>query len=265
VVAGPKIDFLAGETEALKTFLGKSGKVLLEIDPTIKADDKPLTNLLALAHDWGFDLGNDVVVDASGMGRLIGTGADVPLAATYPQHPITDRFEVLTAYPLARSVAPVTGGVNGHNPQVIVESSPRSWAETNLKELADGKPVAQDPKADKPGPVGLAAAVSAVPTADPAKPEDANAPKPETRMVVFGDSDFARNSYLGIQGNKDLFMNTIGWLSQQENLISIRPKEADDRRLTMTAAQQTNIDFLVMLGLPLLIIGMGIYTWARRR
>ena len=55
---------------------------------------------------------------------------------------------------------------------------------------------------------------------------------------MFGDSDFAANALLGIQGNRDLFMNTVGWLSQQENLISIRPKEADDRRLTLTATQQ---------------------------
>ena len=55
---------------------------------------------------------------------------------------------------------------------------------------------------------------------------------------MFGDSDFAANACLGIQGNRDLFMNTVGWLSQQENLISIRPKEADDRRMTMTATQQ---------------------------
>ena len=47
---------------------------------------------------------------------------------------------------------------------------------------------------------------------------------------MIGDSDFAANGTLGVPGNRDLFMNTIGWLSQQDNLISIRPKEADDRR-----------------------------------
>ena len=50
------------------------------------------------------DVGNDIVVDASGMGRLIGTDASVPVVATYPPHPITERFSLLTAFPLARSV-----------------------------------------------------------------------------------------------------------------------------------------------------------------
>jgi ABC-type uncharacterized transport system involved in gliding motility auxiliary subunit len=98
------------------------------------------------------------------------------------------------------------------------------------------------------------------------KPGDnGDTPKPEARVVVFGDSDFAANATLQIQGNRDLFLNTIGWLSQQENLISIRPKEADDRRLTMTSAVQTNIMWLALLVIPAAIFTTGIYTWWRRR
>ena len=133
VVAGPQIDFFPPEIEALKTYLNKNGKLLLMLDPPDKADSQPLTSLIALAHDWGIDVGNNIVVDASGMGRLIGTDASVPVAATYPPHPITERFNLLTAFPLARSVTPVTGGVNGHTAQTFVETSPRSWAEADIK------------------------------------------------------------------------------------------------------------------------------------
>ncbi len=100
---------------------------------------------------------------------------------------------------------------------------------------------------------------------DAKQAEAADAPKPETRVVVIGDSDFAANSGLGIQGNRDLFMNIVGWLSQQENLISIRPKEADDRRITLTATQQSNIVWLSLLIIPACIFGTGVYTWWRRR
>jgi len=82
---------------------------------------------------------------------------------------------------------------------------------------------------------------------------------------VIGDSDFASNSVLGVQGNRDFFMNTVGWLSQQENLISIRPKESDDRRITLTATQQNNITWLSLLLIPGFIFGTGVYTWWRRR
>ncbi|HYM25691.1 MAG TPA: hypothetical protein VEU08_20870, partial [Vicinamibacterales bacterium] len=120
-------------------------------------------------------------------------------------------------------------------------------------------------KDDKKGPVSIACAVSAssAPPAPPAKPDEG--PKPETRVVVVGDSDFASNGALGIQGNHDLFMNILGWLSQQENLISIRPKEPDDRRITLTAVQQTWISWLAVAIIPLCIFGTGVYTWWRRR
>jgi ABC-type uncharacterized transport system involved in gliding motility auxiliary subunit len=269
VVAGPHTDFFPGEIDALKTYLGKGGKLMLELDPPDKPDSPPLTNLIALAHEWGVDVGNDVVVDASGMGRLLGTDASVPVAATYPSHPITQRFNLLTAYPLARSVTPVSGGVNGHIAQSFVQTSPRSWAETDIKAvLTTGQAKLEEARGDKPGPISIAAAVASPVTApDPApKPgEAANAPKPEARVVVFGDSDFVTNSAIGIQGNRDLFMNALGWLSQQENLIAIRPNDPADRRITMTAAQQSNIAWLSLIIIPTCIFATGVYTWWRRR
>jgi ABC-type uncharacterized transport system involved in gliding motility auxiliary subunit len=266
IVAGPRTDFFPQEIDALKAYLGKGGKLLLALDPPDKADSPPLTKLIALAHDWGMDVGNDVVVDVSGMGRLIGTDASVPVAANYPSHAITQRFNFLTAYPLSRSVTPVSGGVGGHTAQSFVETGQRSWAERDIKALITSGQVALDEsKGDKKGPVSIAAAVSAPVTAPDAKQATADAPKPETRVIVIGDSDFAANSGLGIQGNRDLFMNMVGWLSQQENLISIRPKEADDRRITLTATQQSNIVWLSLLIIPACIFGTGVYTWWRRR
>ena len=264
IVAGPKTDFFAGEIDALKKYLAKSGKLLMELDPPDKTDSPPLTGLIALSHDWGIDVGNDIVVDVSGMGQLIGTDQSVPVAASYPSHAITARFKYLTAFPFARSVTAISGGVNGHIAQNFVETSARSWAESDLKGLlTTGKVSFSAASGDKQGPISVAAAVSAAGAAAPGAAADA--PKPETRVAVYGDSDFAANAGLGIQGNRDLFMNTIGWLSQQENLIAIRPKEPDDRRVTMTAAQQNNVSWISLLFVPLIIFGTGVYNWWRRR
>jgi ABC-type uncharacterized transport system involved in gliding motility auxiliary subunit len=267
IVAGPRTDFFPPEIDALKKYLDKSGKLLLELDPPDRPDSAPLTSLIALAHDWGVEVGNNIVVDASGMGRLIGTDASVPVAASYPSHPITQRFSLLTAFPLAREASPISGGVNGHTAQAFVETSPRSWAESDIKGLlTTGQVSLDESKGDKKGPIAIASAVTAsAAPATPPKPGDADAPKPETRVAVVGDSDFVANGSLGVSGNKDLFMNTIGWLSQQENLISIRPKEPDDRRITLTATQQSNITWLSLLIIPGFIFGSGIYTWWRRR
>jgi len=268
VVAGPKTDFFAPEMEALKKYLDKQGKLLLELDPPDKLDSPPLTNLIALAHDWGIQAGNNVVVDVSGMGRLIGTDASVPVVAPpYPSHAIAQRLSLLTAFPLAREASPVSGGVNGHVAQTFIETGPRSWAETDLKSLMTTGAVSLDEaKGDKKGPVPLGSAVSAsAAPATPPKPGEADAPKPETRVAVIGDSDFAANGTLGVPGNRDLFMNTIGWLSQQDNLISIRPKDADDRRITLTATQESNIFWLSLLIIPGFVFGAGVMTWFKRR
>ena len=83
--------------------------------------------------------------------------------------------------------------------------------------------------------------------------------------MVAGDSDFAATAGLGIQGNRDLFMNIVGWLSQQENLIAIRPKDPEDRRITLTADQTRRIFYLTVLIVPGLVLLAGVQTWWRRR
>ena len=266
VIAGPKTDFFGPELDAVKAYLERNGKLLLMLDPPVNASAPELPNLIAFAHEWGVDVSSTIVVDASGMGRLIGADASVPIAANYPSHPITERFTVLTAYPLSRGLTIVQGGVNGHSAVAVVESSPQSWAEADVKALmSSGEVTLDEAKGDKPGPVTIAAAISYAKPDAPATPPTPDAPKPETRVVISGDSDFASNGVMGIQGNKDMFMNTIGWLSQQENLISIRAKEASDRRLTLTATQQSNIIWLSLLIVPGLVFAAGIYSWTRRR
>ena len=266
VVAGPKTDFLPGEIDALKAYLGKGGHLMLLLDPPEKLDSPPLTNLIALAHDWDMEVGNNVVVDISGVGRLLGTDETVPVAVNYPSHPIVEGLDTLTAFPLARSVTPISGGVDGHFAQTFVETSPKSWAETDMKAMLTGGKVSFDEaKGDKRGPVSIAAAASAPVTAAPTDKSDTGAAKPETRVVVFGDSDFASNLALGVSGNKDLFMNAVNWLAQQENLIAIRPREADDRRVTMTASQQLQVIILALFLVPLAVLGSGVYAWWRRR
>ena len=170
IIAGPKTDFLAPEIDAVKSYLGKGGKVLVMLDPVIKADQSQPAALQALLKEWAIDAGNDIVLDVSGMGRLsLGTDESVPVAASYPAHPITENFNLLSAYPLARSMSPVEGGTNGRTAQRIVETSKNSWAESNLKSLSGGQPAKMD-EGDKQGPIALASAVAGGAAATPPAP-----------------------------------------------------------------------------------------------
>jgi len=277
IIAGPSTDLLQPEADALSRYLDRGGKLLVLIDPPEKAGQPPLTTLTGLLAQWGLDVGNNIVVDTSGVGQLLGMNEVMPVAVRYPSHPIVERFRVITAYPFSRSVTAAANAPSGRSAQTFIESSPQSWAETNLTDLFAGR-VRFDEGKDVQGPVALGAAVStnAPKPPAPAKPADgekpaagepapADAPKPQTRVAAIGDSDFAANGYLSIQGNRDIFMNTVGWLAQQENLISIRPRDPEDRRLTLTGAQRSLVVWGPLLALPLAIAAIGVSVVRRRR
>jgi ABC-type uncharacterized transport system involved in gliding motility auxiliary subunit len=89
--------------------------------------------------------------------------------------------------------------------------------------------------------------------------------KTEGRFVVLGTSGIAANAFFGFQGNRDLLMNTVNWLSADEDLISIRPKPRESQQLNLNAKQMRNLLVFGVLGLPLLIVGLGVGVWWRRR
>lgn len=274
VVAGPATDFLQPEIEAVERYLAKGGKLLALIDPP--AGTSSTTPLLdGLLQSWGFALGMNIVVDASGIGQLLGTDASVPVVANYPPHPITENFQLMTAFPLARSVVAGDAATSGgRTPEVFAQTGAQSWAETDLAAITSGggRVELNEDKGDRPGPISLAAAVSAPATEAPAPPPPAegaapaeNTPTPQSRVVVIGDSDFASNGILGVQGNRDFFQNTVNWLAQQEGLIAIRPREPEDRRITMTAEAQNMVFWLSIFGIPGFIFALGLLNWRGRR
>jgi ABC-type uncharacterized transport system involved in gliding motility auxiliary subunit len=68
-----------------------------------------------------------------------------------------------------------------------------------------------------------------------------------------------------VQGNRDFFQNAVNWLAQQEGLIAIRPREPEDRRLTLTAEDQNKLFLLSIFLLPGAVFAAGIYSWYGRR
>ena len=184
--------------------------------------------------------------------------ADTAFILTSLLRGVVERGTAARAHKLGRPIAGKTGTTNDFTDAWFIGFEPS---------LAAGVWVGFDEKkGDKLGPISIAAAASApVASAAPADKPAAGEAKPESRVVVFGDSDFASNLALGVSGNKDLFMNAVSWMAQQENLIAIRPREADDRRITMTAGQQLQVIILALVLVPLFVLGSGVYAWWRRR
>ena len=94
----------------------------------------------------------------------------------------------------------------------------------------------------------------------------ADASKPEAKMVVIGNSNFATNGWFQQQLNGDVFLNSVGWLANEdEKILSIRPKEAKNRRLNLTTQQAGIISWLALLIVPALGFLAAIITWWKRR
>lgn len=199
---------------------------------------------------WSIDVGNNVVLDPTGLGRLFQMGPAAPLAGHYGTHRITERIRTVTFFPYARSVSPAATPVEGVTAEKLVETNERSWGETDTK----GEQAKFDEGVDLKGPVSMATVVS----------KDLGNDK-KVRLVVFGDSDFASNMYYDQGGNSNLFLNTISWLAQDESFISIRPKSPEDRRLTMTESQGRMASYVMLLLLPIGVLMAGVSVWMKRR
>jgi ABC-type uncharacterized transport system involved in gliding motility auxiliary subunit len=271
VVAGPEKDLLPDTTAAIRDWVKAGGKALVMIEPELK---ESFPNLAALLKEWNIEAGGDVVVDVSGMGQIFGFSELAPLAIEYPFHAITDKFRLPTLYGGARSVAAGKATIEGVFAQDLVKTSEQSWAESDL---ALKGPIKFEDGKDRMGPISLAAVAtvrgkapapaatpSPAPGASPAPaPEEPKAP--EGRVVAIGDADFASNSLLGFQGNEDFFLNTIAWLAEDTDLISIRPKEPENQAMFLSRQVQQNVAWFALVILPGLFVLGGVASWWRRR
>jgi ABC-type uncharacterized transport system involved in gliding motility auxiliary subunit len=253
VIAGPTGDYQQPEVEAIKKFVEDGGRALFMLDPPLKigrseiADNDALTALLT---SWGVTPEKDLILDMNPIGQLAGLGPQVALVTTYASQPIVSEMKgTATGFPLSRSLDVKNEGKS--SVQKLFSSSDSSLATSKLNS-PDIDP--SDPK-NKKGPLTLAAAGT----------YNIGKENSQGRFVVFGSSAWAANSFLNFNGNRDLALNTMNWLSSDEDLISIRPKEQEDRRITMTQAQMSWVRMTSQFILPLIVIFAGVSVWWKRR
>jgi ABC-type uncharacterized transport system involved in gliding motility auxiliary subunit len=253
VVAGPTGDYQQPQVDAIKKFIEDGGRALFMLDPPLKigrseiADNDALAGLLA---SWGVTPQKDLILDMNPIGQLAGLGPQVALVTSYDSQPIVSEMKgTATGFPLSRSLDVKNEGKS--TVQKLFSSSDSSLATSKLNS-PDIDP--SDPK-NKKGPLTLAAAGT----------YNTGKENSQGRFVVFGSSAWAANSFLNFNGNRDLALNTMNWLSSDEDLISIRPKEQEDRRITMTQAQMSVVRMTSQFILPLIVIFAGVSVWWKRR
>jgi ABC-type uncharacterized transport system involved in gliding motility auxiliary subunit len=251
VEAGPKREPFSQELQFLNDFLNKGNSGLL-----VMVDASPAPSLQSFLKGWGVQVDNDLVLDVSGVGRLMGVGPEVPLVRRYENHKITDRFRTMTFFPLTRSIQPDKASQPGITVDTLFKSDANSWGETNLK----NREASYDPGSDLKGPLPLAVAVT-----KEIQPASDKGPGIKAHMVVVGTSRFASDDVFANQGNGNLFMNMISWLAQDEDLISIRPKSPEDRRIMLSQSQLVILLLITIIVLPGIALIVGIVVVVNRR
>jgi ABC-type uncharacterized transport system involved in gliding motility auxiliary subunit len=253
VVAGPTKDYQQPQVDAVKKYVEDGGRVLLTLDPPLKlrrseiADNDALANLL---QGWGVTLDKDLILDLNPIGQLAGLGQEVALVTRYESQPIVNDMKgTATGFPLARSLE--FKNTDKTSVQKLFDSSASSFATTNLSSSAVS---VNDPK-NKKGPLTIAAAGT----------YHTGKENSQGRFVVVGSSSWVANGFITFNGNEDLAMNAINWLASDEDLISIRPKQPEDRRITMTKAQLSWVRATSQFLLPLLVVVAGVSVWWKRR
>ncbi len=242
IIAGPTRRFTETELLTLESYLERGGRLLALIDPLDN------TGLDGVLERWGIELGLDIIVDPARQLPFV-SGGNL-FVTDYTRHPIVQKMQTfMTLYPLARSVRPVRPTPVGLTITPLAMTSSSGWGEhetsTETFEYNEGK--------DLKGPVSIAVAIERT---QPSR----------TRLVVFGDSDFAANAQLGNVGNRDIALGAVYWLTEQERLIGIGPKTLQSIKLNLTRRQLTRVLWFSLFALPLLcgVLGTGLW-WVRRK
>lgn len=239
IMAGPRYELAPREIDLLVRYQGRGMGFLFLIDPMDPGAGKSFTALLG---GLGFELGQNVVIDK--VSRIFGGDYLAPLVSQYAKHPMTRRFQAAAFFPIARTVSKARRVPEGVQAEELAWTHPGSWAETNLKKLEDGE-ADFDEKADLKGPVSLLATA-----------EWGKAPK-ALRWVAAGDSDFLTDAYLKLAGNRDLALNMIQWLAQDDRWIAIRVKAPQFEPLFLRLPQSVGVAVFSLGVLPFTALAAG--------
>jgi len=245
VVSGPEVGIPPEEVHAIADYIAGGGRVFFLLDPFT---GRELKETLRKYH---IDLGDDIIVDP--VNRIQGSDFLTPVANTYEEHIITNDLSALsTVFSWARSIHYKPSFEQGLDVQALVKTSPESWGTEDLEGINRGE-VTFHPDRDEKGPLAIGVIATAVENLA------------SSRLAVFGDSDFASDIYLNLYANRDLFLNVISWLGEEEELISIQVKSPKLKYNPLSKHQAQILFWLPVVVQPSLIIIIGALVIVLRR
>ena len=264
VIAAPKTPLEPNEIRTVEKYLAQNGKLLLLLDPSPSAVDVN-NGLVQLMKRWGVTIGNDLVFDRapSRFAILMGPSAPVP---DFEFHEIT-RFmpQSRLPFPYTRSITPMTNIKANLSVKSLARTGPEkgvSWGETERE--ADNTFSRNDYTlgVDTPAPVSLAVAVEKKTdrntTSGQGHKDAVTTEEKQTRIVIFGGSQFATNVFSRVGLNYNLLLSTINWLTAEEDLIAIPQADSQQQALRQMTGQDARLVQLTSIFLiPFIVFTAG--------
>ena len=255
VIAGPTRPYSDAEVSTIAKYLNGGGKAVFMLEPSVIAGiEAGQTDPLVayLNQNWGLTLRDDLIIDQRQ--SIADLGPTAPATISYGASPITqDLASVISFFPSSRSIVTAEAGATPEGVTItsVITTGPDAWGETDFAALNEN--VAQPDPQDATGELILAASAENTAT--------------NTRVVVFGDSDFGANVFWQSgAANGTLLLNAIKWTTTEEDLISMTPKDTVTRYLNVYTARDLAIVFLLACVLPpFVVIALAVSVWWSRR
>lgn len=251
VIAGPTNPFLPEEKDALRAYLQGGGKLIAIVGPTSKTDLNDLLQPYQVAFT------GNVVFDPA---KSVPQDPRVIVVDGYGTHAITTDLRDLTFFPFTTNITyPPATQAGGVAAVALAQSSDSSWADPNPQQP-------QKQPTDAGGPLAVAVAVDAgAGPPDPNTGASTSAPN-SPRLVLIGSPELISNNSLGqVPGNQTLFLNSVNWVAQQDNLIDVRAPDTTPRTVVLTGPQMNLVAYSSFLFLPLAVLAAGAAVWWTRR
>ncbi len=239
IIAGQKTPLTEPEVKAVVDYLTKGGSLMILIEPMRRSGLEDYLN------KSGFRFALDTIIDKQS--QMMGGDVLLPIVTEYGTHVISRGLDLVSFYPVCRSVELADPLPSNVEASFIGRTGAGTWAERDLESLTSGD-MQFNPGVDLQGPVNVGAAVT-IDNADPL---------PDTRIVVYGDADFAGDDYLEVAGNKDVALNSVAWLTSEQSLIGIRSRDPNHTPVILTNEESTLVFWLSIVSLPLLAAAAGL-------
>lgn len=277
VVNGFQGDFHPQELDALDAYIGRGGRLFILADPQIVLPSTlPQIEQLRpwLKTRFGIEMGTDVVVslatdsyklmfipdfnDLDTLGDFAGSrAAGRGFRGSFNgQHSITRGLDKKMVLSVVRTVGLAKEMPKGVSGWVLLQSTPDTWAETDLQDVVGKQPINRDEdEAEGPNPVGVAVAVdSALSSGDRG-----------ARVVVLGDADLTGNEAINFASNQNFLLNTIAWLTESEDLIAIRATGKEDPPVLLSEGEERVVAWIASLGVVQAVALAGLVMFLARR